>query len=73
MANQELARRVDELESAMGKQIRAHGRKLEAHESTVLRLLGELRRLTRFPESPRREIGFTAQWPTEPISGQSGE
>lgn len=66
MANQELARRVDELEKAMGKQIGAHRRKLAVHESAILRLLGEIRRLTRFPESPRREIGFTAQWPAEP-------
>lgn len=65
MANQELARRVDELETAMGKQIGAHGRKLAAHESAILRLLSEIRRLTRFPESTRREIGFTARWPTE--------
>jgi hypothetical protein len=65
MANHELARRVDELERAMGRQIGNHGRKLAAHDSAILRLLGEIRRLTRFPESPRREIGFTAQWPTE--------
>ena len=73
MANQDLARHVDELETAMDKKIGAHGRKLAAHESAILRLLGEIRRLTRFPESPRREIGFTAQWPAEPSSNQSGE
>jgi hypothetical protein len=45
MANQELARRVDELEKTLGRQIGTHGRKLAAHESTILRILG--RRLQR--------------------------
>ena len=66
MANQELARRVDELENTLGQQAGAHGRKLAAHESAILRILGEIRRLTRFPEPPSREIGFTAQWPADP-------
>jgi hypothetical protein len=66
MANQELARRVDELEKTLGRQVGVHGRKLAAHESAILRILGEIRRLTRFPEPPAREIGFTAQWPPDP-------
>ncbi|MGD9598314.1 MAG: hypothetical protein AB7V24_07790, partial [Steroidobacteraceae bacterium] len=39
--------------------------KLAAHDSAILKLLAEIRRLTQFPESTRRGIGFTARWPEQ--------
>ena len=58
-ANAELASRVDELAQRMEHQ----GGKLAAHDAAILKLLAEIRRLTQFPEAPRRGIGFTAEWP----------
>jgi len=58
-ANAELAARVDELSREMARQ----GGKLAAHDTAILKLLAEIRRLTQFPEAPRRAIGFTANWP----------
>lgn len=55
-ANRDLAARVDEL----GRQLGLHGKRLSAHERTILNLLDEIRRLTRFPEHKPRPIGFTA-------------
>ncbi len=55
-ASQELARRVDELTIAVGK----HGARLDTHQAAVLQLLADIRRLTTFPESEARSIGFTA-------------
>jgi len=55
-ANKDLAARVDEL----AREIGLHRRKLTVHDQTILRLLEEIRRLTRFPESKPRPIGFTA-------------
>lgn len=60
-ANVELAARVDELSREMARQ----GGKLAAHDSAILKLLAEIRRLTQFPESTRRGIGFTARWPEQ--------
>jgi hypothetical protein len=57
-ANAELAATVDKL----ARQVDRHGGKLAAHEEAILNLLAEIRRLTQFPEAPRREIGFTAAW-----------
>lgn len=57
-ASAELAARMDELARALERQ----GGVLAAHDAAISRLLGEIRRLTRFPEAPRREIGFTAPW-----------
>lgn len=54
-ANTELAKRVDQLSRELGK----HGRKLAVHERTIVKLLEDIRRLTRFPEPTRRPIGFT--------------
>jgi hypothetical protein len=57
-ASAELASRVDDLTRAVER----HGGKLASHDVAISRLLDEIRRLTRFPESPKREIGFTAPW-----------
>ena len=61
-ANHELARRVDDLERALGQQIGGHSRRLAAHDRAILKLLDDIRRLTRFPEPTHREIGFAAKW-----------
>jgi hypothetical protein len=58
-ANSELASRVDEL----AQRVEHQGGKLVAHDAAILKLLAEIRRLTQFPETPRRGIGFTAEWP----------
>jgi len=55
-ANKELADQVDELARQLGR----HGRKLQSHEGAILRLLGEIQRLTRLPVRKSRPIGFTA-------------
>jgi len=55
-ANLELAARVDEL----GREIDRQGEKLVTHDQAILKLLAEIRRLTRFPEPASRPIGFTA-------------
>ena len=55
-ANRDLAARVDELSRELGQ----HGRRLSAHERTILKLLEDIRRLTHFPEHKPRPIGFTA-------------
>jgi len=60
-ASAELAVTVDRL----ARQVVNHGGKLAAHEAAIVKLLEEIRRLTRFPEAPRRGIGFTAEWPEE--------
>lgn len=57
--NAELAATVDNLT----RQVERHGGELAAHEEAILKLLAEIRRLTQFPEEPRRGIGFTATWP----------
>jgi hypothetical protein len=57
----ELALRVDELAVAVEHQ----GSKLAEHGAAIQVLLDEIRRLTRFPESPARGIGFTAEWPAD--------
>jgi hypothetical protein len=58
-ANVELASRVDELSHEVERQ----SGKLTTHDSAILKLLAEIRRLTQFPEPARRGIGFTADWP----------
>jgi hypothetical protein len=58
-ANADLTARVDEL----AREVERHGGKLATHDTAILQLLAEIRRLTRFPERPRRGIGFTAEWP----------
>jgi phage regulator Rha-like protein len=55
-ASRELAERVDALSVMLQRQ----GRKLATHEHAILKLLAEIRRLTQFPESPSKPIGFTA-------------
>jgi hypothetical protein len=54
-SNLELASRVDELTAAVGKQ----GARLDTHQRAILQLLADIRRLTTFPESEARPIGFT--------------
>lgn len=58
-ASAEMAARVDELAREVDRQ----GGKLATHDAAILKLLAEIRRLTQFPEAPRRGIGFTAEWP----------
>jgi len=60
-SNAELAATVDKL----ARQVEHHGGKLVAHEEAILKVLAEIRRLTQFPEAPRRGIGFTAPWPED--------
>lgn len=60
-ANTELAARVDELAREVGRQ----GERMLTHDQAILKLLAQISRLTRFPETPRRGIGFTADRPTE--------
>jgi hypothetical protein len=60
-ANAELAATVDKLT----RQVEHHGGTLAAHEEAILKVLAEIRRLTQFPEAPRRGIGFTAPWPED--------
>lgn len=56
-ANKDLAARIDELSRELGK----HRHKLASHERALLKLLEDIRRLTRFPEPKHRPIGFTAE------------
>ena len=58
-ANSELATRMDELD----REVQRHGSKLTTHDIAIRKLLADIRLLTRFPETPRRGIGFTAPWP----------
>lgn len=60
-ANTELALRVEEL----SREVERQGGKLADHHDAIHLLLGEIRRLTQFPEEPKRGIGFTAPWPEE--------
>jgi hypothetical protein len=60
-ANAELAATVDKL----ARQVGSHDGRLSAHDAAIVKLLAEIRRLTQFPEAPRRGIGFTASWPEE--------
>lgn len=60
-ANAELAQRVEEL----SREVERQGGKLADHHDAIRLLLDEIRRLTQFPEEPRRGIGFTAPWPEE--------
>jgi hypothetical protein len=64
-ADQSLARRVDVLTRAIHRRLGLQDRKLALHEKAILKCLNDIRRLTRFPEQPRRGIGFTAQWPED--------
>ena len=58
-ATSELASKVD----ALAREVERQGGKLATHDAAILKLLAEIRRLTQFPENPRRGIGFTAEWP----------
>lgn len=60
-ASAELGARMEELACEVERQ----GGKLATHDAAILRFLDEIRRLTQFPEAPRRGIGFTAEWPEE--------
>jgi phage regulator Rha-like protein len=61
VTNAVLAARVGALTQELGR----HGEKLVTHDEAILRILDEIRRLTEFPDEPRRGIGFTAAWPDE--------
>jgi hypothetical protein len=56
--NADLATRIDRLSAEVAR----HKSKLTSHETAILRLLADIRRLTGFPELTRREIGYTADW-----------
>ena len=58
-ASAELGARMEEL----AREVERQGGKLATHDAAILRILDEIRRLTQFPEAPRRGIGFTAEWP----------
>ena len=58
-ANAELALRVEEL----SREVERQGGTLAGHHDAIQVLLDEIRRLTQFPEAPKRGIGFTAPWP----------
>lgn len=60
-ASTELTLRLDEL----SREVERQGGKLADHDDAIHLLLAEIRRLTQFPEAPRRKIGFTARWPEE--------
>ncbi len=60
-ANAELASQVEKLAS----EVERHGGKLAAHGSAIEHLLAHIRRLTQFPETSGRQIGFTAPWPED--------
>ena len=60
-ANSGLATKIEALDRELAK----HRPKLGAHDVAILKLLAEIRALTGFPESPRREIGYTADWSEE--------
>jgi len=47
----------------LGREVERQNGKLTTHDAAILKLLAEIRRLTQFPESPSRGIGFTAEWP----------
>ncbi len=49
--------------TSRGTKSEGYGGQLAAHEEAILEVLAEIRRLTQFPEAPRRGIGFTAPWP----------
>jgi ORF6N domain len=62
LPNNDLARRVDELGVSINTELGKHRSKLATHERAILKLLEDIRRLTHFPESHGREIGFMADW-----------
>jgi len=55
-ASTELALRLEEL----AREVDEQGGRLTRHDAVIARMLEEIRRLTQFPEAPRRGIGFTA-------------
>lgn len=60
VTSRELAQRVDALHDELNRRLDRQDRKLEVHEKAILKTLEEIRRLTRFPETTSRGIGFTA-------------
>ncbi len=46
----------------LGHELEKQGRVLTTHEAAILKLLDDIHRLTKFPEPPRRPIGFTADF-----------
>jgi hypothetical protein len=57
-ANADLATKIGELDAELSK----HRSKLISHDTAILKLLAEIRRLTGFPQGTRRAIGYTADW-----------
>lgn len=49
-------------QQAIDQQMGRHSRRLAEHQTAILQMLRDIRRLTRFPEPVRREIGFTTSW-----------
>ncbi len=60
MASHDLARRIEVLGKVINRRMSRQDRKLAVHERAILKILDDIRRLTKFPESVRREIGFLA-------------
>jgi phage regulator Rha-like protein len=50
----------------LGHELSQHSHKLATHEHSIMKLLAEVRRLTRLPEAPVRPIGFTANLASQP-------
>jgi hypothetical protein len=44
----------------LGHELERQGRTLTTHETAILKLLADIRRLTKFPPLSNRPIGFTA-------------
>lgn len=56
--NTDLGARIDPLSTELAR----HRSKLSAHDTAILKLLADIRRLTGFPEPTQRGIGYTADW-----------
>jgi hypothetical protein len=57
-ASTELALQVEKL----SREVERQGGTLAGHHGAIQVLLDQIRRLTQFPETPKRSIGFTAPW-----------
>jgi hypothetical protein len=59
-ANHDLALGLEILDKMLNRRIDKQDRKLATHERAILKILDDIRRLTKFPEPVRRGIGFLA-------------
>ncbi len=61
LANHDLAQRLGALQQELRRRLGRQSEKLATHEKAILKLLKDIRRLTRFPENTPRGICFTAK------------